>query len=152
MEPDKIALFTILWDMFLLFCWFIYNLVMIDDITVVPLLLNFFYILFMFAIIWDIRDPEGKYKIVKYYNYFRIGTATLMSLFALVMFMLIFVFLADTSLERTIINRYWALGFFLFFTPASFITWGSVFGMRKALKRMQGVTMGGSTGGMKMPN
>jgi len=140
-EPSKVALFTVIWDMFLLFSWFIYNMTMIDTVTIAPLIINFGYILFMFIVLWDLRDPNGNFSIIKYYNYFRIAAAGVMSIFALSMFILLFVFLANDSLEKEYLNSNWALGFFLFFTPASIIEWGTVIGTHKALKLMSSVPM-----------
>jgi len=135
-DSEKVAMLAIIWDMFLQFCWFIYNMVMRDVVTIAPLIVNFAYILFMLMVLWDIRDPKGNFAITQYYNYFRILLAILMSIFALSMFTLIFVFLANPTLEKKYLNLGWAIGFFLFFTPASVFQWGTAIGLQRALKIM----------------
>lgn len=130
--------------MFVLFCWFIYNVTMIDYVTIAPLIINFAYILFMFLVLWDLRDPNGHLQLVKYYSYFRIFTAFLMTIFAITCFILIFVYVANPALEGTVLSMGWVIAFFLFFTPASVVQWGTIITLRKTIQIMEHLPGGGA--------
>ena len=136
-DPFKLVLMTLCWDLFLLFAWFVLNLFRVNLIGYGPLIINFLYIVGMFFIMWNLRDRTGKFSVIKYYSYFRVGAATFMSFFALSMGIMSLVFTYMPQIENIYIDRQWAFGFFLFFVPASFIHWGSVVGVRKALKLLK---------------
>jgi len=108
-----------------------------SEITVGPLILSFIFILLLFPVVWDARDPTGKFTILKYYSLIRIVQAALMSAAGLIFFILIFVYIANASLQGNLMTKYMALGLFLFFLPTSVIHWGTVVTMHKALKIMR---------------
>jgi len=137
LEPPTLTFVTILWDIFVFVSWFIYNLCLIDQISVGPLIISFIFILILFPVVWDARDPKGRYTILKYYSGVRIAQAAIMSVACLTFFILIFVFIANSTLEQPLLNKYWALGLFLYFLPVSIIHWGSTFTFSKAQKFMR---------------
>lgn len=136
-EPSKMVFFTVMWDIFVFVAWFIYNLVLMDEITVAPLIISFIFILLLFPVVWDIRDPWGKFYILRYYRYVRIVQASLMSAAGLIFFILIFVYIANSTLEGTLMTKYMALGLFIFLLPSSVIHWGTVVTMHRALRMMR---------------
>lgn len=64
-----------------------------------------------------------------------------MTFFTFGMFVMIIVFSIAPKLNNPIINRTWAIGLVLFFIPATTVHWGTVFGIRRALKLMKSVPL-----------
>jgi len=62
-----------------------------------------------------------------------------MSLACLAFFILIFVYIANPTLEKRLLNRDWSLVYFLFLLPACLVHWGSTFTFPRALKYLQSV-------------
>jgi len=136
-EPAVLAFIIVLWDLFVFVTWWIYSLCLINDITVAPIIVSFIFILLLFPVVWDCRDPRGRYIILKYYSVIRIAQAAVMSVATITFFILIFVFIANHTLERDLLNKFWALGLFLYFAPVSIIHWGTVLSFFRAQRLMR---------------
>ncbi len=136
-NPGTLAFIIVIWDLFVFVSWFIYSLCLIDDISVGPLIVSFVFILLLFPVVWDCRDPRGQFSILRYYSVVRIVEAAVMSVATITFFILIFVFIANSTLERPLLNKFWSLGLFLYFAPVSVIHWGTVLSFFRAQRLMR---------------
>ena len=133
-ECHKLSLIIIIYDLLLFFGWFIYNISSVENITIAPGLINFICILFFFFLIWDLRSPEGPFFFVQYYRYIRFFFAALISVICMIFFIMVFVYLSNSSLETPALNAVWCGLYLLFLVPGAVIMWGSCITFTKIIE------------------
>ena len=138
LEPHKILLMILMWDMLLFLSWFIYNINYIEKISIAPMIVNMLFMVFMTFVLWNLRNPLGKLTWITIYSYIRVITTVICCIACVVAFLLIFVFWGSPSSEisgfLTIWSTFWI---FFFLLPISLTQVGSMKQMFKSLKRLK---------------
>lgn len=139
LRPIQLASMIVIWDIICACGWWIFNVVMVSEITWAPLIINFILFFLLGFVLIDVRKGFGKFYLAIGYLFFRVFFSLFLVCAVFAFFIMIFVFWSNPSWESEFVGKWFSFWFVMIFLPESIILWGSNWSYYKAVTYLREV-------------